>query len=150
MWVAIHLYKNILFYTMLIGAVTRLISAGMLAMMGKINLPVELVVLSLAIAFFGFVLVVKRQVFSIKLSEVVAYHVAADLSAMASMVALHFYAVDISLIETLITGSVLSVLVSAALLFLTFRRKRYITIRQRREEQGEAAPSKTVSVPAKQ
>ena len=118
--------------------------------MGKINLPVELVILSLAIAFFGFVLVVKRQVFSIKLSEVVAYHVAADLSAMASMVALHFYAVDISLIETLITGSVLSVLVSAALLFLTFRRKRYITIRQRREEQGEAAPSKTVSVPAKQ
>lgn len=76
MWVAIHLYKNILFYTMLIGAVTRLISAGMLAMMGKINLPVELVILSLAIAFFGFVLVVKRQVFSIKLSEVVAYHVA--------------------------------------------------------------------------
>ena len=94
------MYKNILFYTMLIGAVTRLISAGMLAMMGKINLPVELVILSL--------------------------------------------------IETLITGSVLSVLVSAALLFLTFRRKRYITIRQRREEQGEAAPSKTVSVPAKQ
>ena len=136
MWVAIHLYKNILFYTMLIGAVTRLISAGMLAMMGKINLPVELVILSLAIAFFGFVLVVKRQVFSIKLSEVVAYQ--------------HFYVVDISLIETLITGSVLSVLVSAALLFLTFRRKRYITIRQRREEQGEAAPSKTVSVPAKQ
>ena len=143
MWVAIHLYKNILFYTMLIGAVTRLISAGMLAMMGKMNLPV-------AIAFFGFVLVVKRQVFSIKLSEVVAYHVAADLAAIISMVVLHFYVVDISLIETLITGSVLSVLVSAALLFLTFRRKRYITIRQRREEQGEAAPSKTVSVPAKQ
>lgn len=95
-------------------------------------------------------LVVKRQVFSIKLSEVVAYHVAADLSAIISMVVLHFYVVDISLIETLITGSVLSVLVSAALLFLTFRRKRYITIRQRREEQGEAAPSKTVSVPAKQ
>ena len=136
MWVAIHLYKNILFYTMLIGAVTRLISAGMLAMMGKINLPVELVILSLAIAFFGFV--------------VVAYHVAADLAAIISMVVLHFYVVDISLIETLITGSVLSVLVSAALLFLTFRRKRYITIRQRREEQGEAAPSKTVSVPAKQ
>ena len=150
MWVAIHLYKNILFYTMLIGGVTRLISAGMLAMMGKINLPVELVILSLAIAFFGFVLVVKRQVFSIKLSEVVAYHVAADLAAIISMVVLHFYVVDISLIETLITGSVLSVLVSAALLFLTFRRKRYITIRQRREEQGEAAPSKTVSVPAKQ
>ena len=147
MWVAIHLYKNILFYTMLIGAVTRLVSAGMLAMMGKINLPVELVILSLAIAFFGFVLVVKRQVFSIKLSEVVAYHVAADLSAIISMVVLHFYVVDISLIETLITGSVLSVLVSAALLFLTFRK---ITIRQRREEQGEAAPSKTVSVPAKQ
>ena len=93
---------------------------------------------------------VKRQVFSIKLSEVVAYHVAADLAAIISMVVLHFYVVDISLIETLITGSVLSVLVSAALLFLTFRRKRYITIRQRREEQGEAAPSKTVSVPAKQ
>ena len=94
----------------------------MLAMMGKINLPVELVILSLAIAFFGFVLVIKRQVFSIKLSEVVAYHVAADLSAIISMVVLHFYVVDISLIETLITGSVLSVLVSAALLFLTFRR----------------------------
>ena len=144
------MYKNILFYTMLIGAVTRLVSAAMLAMMGKINLPVGLVILSIAVAFFGFILTGKKMVSSIKLSEVVAYHLAADLSAMVSMVALHFYAVDISLIETLITGSVLTVLFSVALLFLTFRKKRYITIRQKRAEQSELSSAKTVSVPAKQ
>ena len=33
---------------MLAGAVTRLVSAGMLAMMGRINLPAGLVLLSLA------------------------------------------------------------------------------------------------------
>lgn len=147
---AIDLYKKILFYTMLAGAVTRLVSAAMLAMMGKINLPVGLVILSIAVAFFGFILTGKKMVSSIKLSEVVAYHLAADLSAMVSMVALHFYAVDISLIETLITGSVLTVLFSVALLFLTFRKKRYITIRQKRAEQSELSSAKTVSVPAKQ
>lgn len=144
------MYKKILFYTMLAGAVTRLVSAAMLAMMGKINLPVGLVILSIAVAFFGFILTGKKMVSSIKLSEVVAYHLAADLSAMVSMVALHFYAVDISLIETLITGSVLTVLFSVALLFLTFRKKRYITIRQKRAEQSELSSAKTVSVPAKQ
>lgn len=147
---AIDLYKKILFYTMLAGAVTRLLSAAMLAMMGKINLPVGLVILSIAVAFFGFILTGKKMVSSIKLSEVVAYHLAADLSAMVSMVALHFYAVDISLIETLITGSVLTVLFSVALLFLTFRKKQYITIRQKRAEQSELSSAKTVSVPAKQ
>ena len=38
---------------MLAGAVTRLVSAGMLAMMGRINLPAGLVVLSVAVALLG-------------------------------------------------------------------------------------------------
>ena len=47
------MYTTILFYMMLAGAVTRLVSAGMLAMMGRINLPAGLVLLSLAVALLG-------------------------------------------------------------------------------------------------
>ena len=54
------MYTTILFYMMLAGAVTRLVSAGMLAMMGRINLPAGLVVLSVAVALLGLGLVAKR------------------------------------------------------------------------------------------
>lgn len=46
----------------------------------------------------------------------------ADVVSLVSIVVLHFYMVDISMIETLITGSVLSVLASVSVLFLAFRK----------------------------
>lgn len=52
--------------------------------------------------------------------------------------------VDISLIETLITGSVLSILASVIVLFLTFRKKRYVTIRQQKQLALEQRPALTV------
>lgn len=80
----------------------------------------------------------------IRLPELVTYHVAADLGAAISFIVLHFYMVDISLIETLITGSVLSILASVIVLFLTFRKKRYVTIRQQKQLALEQRPALTV------
>ena len=119
------MYTTILFYMMLAGAVTRLVSAGMLAMMGRINLPAGLVLLSLAVALLGLGLVAKRCLGNLRLREIVSYHLTADVVSLVSIVVLHFYMVDISMIETLITGSVLSVLASVSVLFLAFRKKRY-------------------------
>ena len=59
---------------MLAGAVTRLVSAGMLAMMGRINLPAGLVVLSVAVALLGLGLVAKRCLGNLRLREIVSYH----------------------------------------------------------------------------
>ena len=61
------MYTTILFYMMLAGAVTRLVSAGMLAMMGRINLPAGLVVLSVAVALLGLGLVAKRCLGNLRL-----------------------------------------------------------------------------------
>lgn len=127
------MYKKILFYMMLAGSATRLVSAALLAMMDKINLPVLLVALSLFIAILGIALVIKSFRKKISLPELFLYHFIADIGAVFSFIVLHFNMVDISLIETLITGSVLSVLASATVLYLTFRKKRYITIRQQKE-----------------
>lgn len=127
------MYKKILFYMMLAGSSTRLVSAALLSMMNRINLPVMLVALSLLIAGMGIALVIKSFRKKITLSELVAYHLTADSGAILSFIVLHFYMVDISLIETLITGSVLSVLASGIVLFLAFRKKRYITVRQKKE-----------------
>lgn len=135
MWVAITLYKKILFYLMLAGSMTRLTASALLAMLGKINLPVLLVVLSLLVAGLGIFTVVKAFWGKITLTNLVVYHLVAGAATALSFILLHFYMVDISLIETLITGSVLSLLLSATVLLLTFRKRRYVTVRQKKEKQ---------------
>lgn len=129
------MYKKILFYLMLAGSMTRLTASALLAMMGKINLPVLLVVLSLLVAGLGIFTVAKAFWGKITLTNLVVYHLVAGAATVLSFILLHFYMVDISLIETLITGSVLSLLFSATVLLLTFRKKRYITVRQKKEKQ---------------
>ena len=135
MWVAITLYKKILFYLMLAGSMTRLTASALLAMLGKINLPVLLVLLSLLVAGLGIFTVVKALWGKITLTNLVVYHLVAGAATVLSFILLHFYMVDISLIETLITGSVLSLLLSATVLLLTFRKRRYVTVRQKKEKQ---------------
>ena len=120
---------------MLAGSMTRLTASALLAMMGKINLPVLLVVLSLLVAGLGIFTVAKAFWGKITLTNLVVYHLVAGAATVLSFILLHFYMVDISLIETLITGSVLSLLFSATVLLLTFRKKRYITVRQKKEKQ---------------
>lgn len=144
------MYTTILFYMMLAGAVTRLVSAGMLAMMGRINLPAGLVILSVAVALLGLGLVAKRCLSNLRLREVVSYHLAADLVSVVSIIVLHFYMVDVSMIETLITGSVLSVLASVSVLFLTFRKKRYITVRRQQEGKRQMLAVKSGSAAVKE
>ena len=148
MWVAIPLYKNLLLYAMLAGASIRVLSAAVLAAMGQLNLPSSLVILSLIIAFLGFVLGIKRVVSGVRLVELVLYQAVADIGAVVSMIALHFYMVDIPLVETLVTGSVLSILASIVLLALALRTRRYITIHQQKEQNEQQVPAKAVSVPA--
>ena len=75
------------------------------------------------------------------------------LDALGSRVAgtgRHFYMVDISMIETLITGSVLSVLASVSVLFLAFRKKRYITVRRQQEDKRQMLAAKSGSVAVKE
>lgn len=129
------MYKKILFYLMLAGSMTRLTASALLAMLGKINLPVLLVVLSLLVAGLGVFTVVKAFWGKITLTNLVVYHLVAGAATVLSFILLHFYMVDISLIETLITGSVLSLLLSATVLLLTFRKRRYVTVRQKKEKQ---------------
>lgn len=129
------MYKKILFYLMLAGSMTRLTASALLAMLGKINLPVLLVVLSLLVAGLGIFTVVKAFWGKITLTNLVVYHLVAGAATALSFILLHFYMVDISLIETLITGSVLSLLLSATVLLLTFRKRRYVTVRQKKEKQ---------------
>ena len=129
------MYKKILFYLMLAGSMTRLTASALLAMLGKINLPVLLVLLSLLVAGLGIFTVVKAFWGKITLTNLVVYHLVAGAATVLSFILLHFYMVDISLIETLITGSVLSLLLSATVLLLTFRKRRYVTVRQKKEKQ---------------
>ena len=144
------MYTTILFYMMLAGAVTRLVSAGMLAMMGRINLSAGLVVLSVAVALLGLGLVAKRCLGNLRLREIVSYHLTADVVSLVSIVVLHFYMVDVSMIETLITGSVLSVLASVSVLFLAFRKKRYITVRRQQEDKRQMLAAKSGSAAVKE
>ena len=136
------MYKKILFYMMLAGCVTRVTAFVVLSLLGRVHLPLFVVVLSLLIAVYGIVLVVKQFVSKLTLGQLVSYQLAADVGAVISFVAMRLSLVDVSLIETLITGSVLSVLLSVTVLYMTFRRKRYITIQKRREENRQKAASK--------
>ncbi|WP_296629049.1 hypothetical protein [uncultured Negativibacillus sp.] len=136
------MYKKILFYMMLAGCVTRVTAFVVLSLLGRVHLPLFVVVLSLLIAVYGIVLVVKQFVSKLTLGQLVSYQLAADVGAVISFVAMRLSLVDVSLIETLITGSVLSVLLSVTVLYMTFRRKRYITIQKRREENRQKSASK--------
>lgn len=136
------MYKKILFYMMLAGCVTRVTAFVVLSLLGRVHLPLFVVVLSLLIAVYGIVLVVKQFVSKLTLGQLMSYQLAADVGAVISFVAMRLSLVDVSLIETLITGSVLSVLLSVTVLYMTFRRKRYITIQKRREENRQKSASK--------
>ena len=136
------MYKKILFYMMLAGCVTRVTAFVVLSLLGRVHLPLFVVVLSLLIAVYGIVLVVKQFVSKLTLGQLVSYQLAADVGAVISFVAMRLSLVDVSLIETLITGSVLSVLLSVTVLYMTFRRKRYITIQKRREENRQKSACK--------
>ena len=136
------MYKKILFYMMLAGCVTRVTAFVVLSLLGRVHLPLFVVVLSLLIAVYGIGLVVKQFVSKLTLGQLVSYQLAADVGAVISFVAMRLSLVDVSLIETLITGSVLSVLLSVTVLYTTFRRKRYITIQKRREENRQKSASK--------
>ncbi len=136
------MYKKILFYMMLAGCVTRVTAFVVLSLLGRVHLPLFVVVLSLLIAVYGIGLVVKQFVSKLTLGQLVSYQLAADVGAVISFVAMRLSLVDVSLIETLITGSVLSVLLSVTVLYMTFRRKRYITIQKRREENRQKSASK--------
>ena len=136
------MYKKILFYMMLAGCVTRVTAFVVLSLLGRVHLPLFVVVLSLLIAVYGIGLVVKQFVSKLTLWQLVSYQLAADVGAVISFVAMRLSLVDVSLIETLITGSVLSVLLSVTVLYMTFRRKRYITIQKRREENRQKSASK--------
>ncbi len=127
---------------MLAGCVTRVTAFVVLSLLGRVHLPLFVVVLSLLIAVYGIVLVVKQFVSKLTLGQLVSYQLAADVGAVISFVAMRLSLVDVSLIETLITGSVLSVLLSVTVLYMTFRRKRYITIQKRREENRQKSASK--------
>ena len=136
------MYKKILFYMMLAGCVTRVTAFVVLSLLGRVHLPLFVVVLSLLIAVYGIGLVVKQFVSKLTLGQLVSYQLAADVGAVISFVAMRLSLVDVSLIEMLITGSVLSVLLSVTVLYMTFRRKRYITIQKRREENRQKSASK--------
>ncbi|WP_418434584.1 hypothetical protein, partial [Anaerotignum lactatifermentans] len=84
------------------------------------------------------------------LREIVSYHLTADVVSLVSIVVLHFYMVDVSMIETLITGSVLSVLASVSVLFLAFRKKRYITVRRQQEDKRQMLAAKSGSAAVKE
>lgn len=127
---------------MLAGCVTRVTAFVVLSLLGRVHLPLFVVVLSLLIAVYGIGLVVKQFVSKLTLGQLVSYQLAADVGAVISFVAMRLSLVDVSLIETLITGSVLSVLLSVTVLYMTFRRKRYITIQKRREENRQKSASK--------
>lgn len=127
---------------MLAGCVTRVTAFVVLFLLGRVHLPLFVVVLSLLIAVYGIGLVVKQFVSKLTLGQLVSYQLAADVGAVISFVAMRLSLVDVSLIETLITGSVLSVLLSVTVLYMTFRRKRYITIQKRREENRQKSASK--------
>ena len=127
---------------MLAGCVTRVTAFVVLSLLGRVHLPLFVVVLSLLITVYGIVLVVKQFVSKLTLGQLVSYQLAADVGAVISFVAMRLSLVDVSLIETLITGSVLSVLLSVTVLYMTFRRKRYITIQKRREENRQKSASK--------
>ena len=118
--------------------------------MGRINLPAGLVVLSVAVALLGLGLVAKRCLGNLRLREIVSYHLTADVVSLVSIVVLHFYMVDVSMIETLITGSVLSVLASVSVLFLAFRKKRYITVRRQQEDKRQMLAAKSGSAAVKE
>lgn len=129
------MYKNILFYLMLMDTVSRATAITLLAVMNKINLPVSVVLLSAFVALLGVVLIIKQIVKGTRLRDLAVYHISGSVTILISFVILHFFPSDISMVETLITGSVLSIILSVTFLVLAFRKRRYVTIQRRLEEE---------------
>lgn len=122
------MYKEILFYLMLIGSVSRTTAIVMLTKFDKLNLPTSIVISSSIMAFLGIFFVLKRMIKDVKIWELGIYHILVDVSVIINFIILRFFPMDISMIETVVTGSVLSFIVSVTALFLTFSRKKYKTI----------------------
>ena len=141
------MYKQILFYMALAGAVCRITALVLLTALHQIHLPWLVLTLSVLVAVLGVAVVVKRLVREVSIWQLAGYHILADVVTILNFILLSFSPIDVSMIETAITGSVLSVLASVTVLVLAFRRKRYITVRQRRllalETRRESEPGES-------
>lgn len=129
------MYKKILFFLMLADCACRGSSIIVLSLLGELHLPVFLIVISALVALLGIGLIVKFVRHGLRLSQLALFHLCGIGATVFSLVALWFWPTDVSIIETLITGSMLTVLLNGTFLALAYHKKHYITIKQREQKQ---------------
>ena len=123
-------YKKILFYLMLADCACRGCAIVLLALLGEIHIPLFLVILSIAVTLLGIGLIVKYVRQGLRLNQLALFHLSAIICTLISLGALWFWPTDVSIFETLITGSLSTVILNGTLLALAYYKKHYITISQ--------------------
>jgi len=128
------LYKKILLFLMLVDCACRGCAIIVLPMLGELHLPVFLIALSALITVLGIGLIVKFVRSGLRLAHLALFHLCSIGSAAASLVSLWFWPINVPIIETLITGSLLTILVNGTFLALAYHKKHYLTVQQRTQQ----------------
>ena len=126
---------------MLLSTAIRGSAIALLTLIGENHLPVSVTLISLTVVILGVLLTVKRVLKGIRLWELAVFHGAEMASIILSIIVLRFFPQDISSLETLITGTVLTILLDGTFLFLAYRKKRYISIERSALAEGTKTPS---------
>ncbi|MGI6402995.1 MAG: hypothetical protein ACOX0K_02000 [Oscillospiraceae bacterium] len=123
--------KSVLYYLLLITTSLRLVDVIYLLTATNSCLPGIVFAVTSAMILYGIVLVVKRFVGSVRLSQLMAFYLVQIFAILFNLI---FVAVTlpvkVTLAETLVVGTFLDILINCVVVYLCMkqRRSRFITV----------------------
>ena len=123
--------KSVLYYLLLATTALRLADVVYLLSNTSSHLPGVVFAVTSAMVLYGIVLLVKRFISSVRLSQLMAFFLI-QIFAFAFNIAYVAFAVplEITLLETVVVGTFLDILIDIVVVYLCFkhRRSRFVTV----------------------
>jgi len=125
------LLKSVLYYLLLISTSLRLVDVIYLLVATDSCLPGIVFIVTSAMILYGIVLVVKRFVSSVRLSQLMAYYIIQIFTTLFNLIYVAVtLPVKVTLAETFTVGTFLDILINCVVVYLCIkhRRSRFITV----------------------
>ncbi|MEG2039399.1 MAG: hypothetical protein RRZ73_06700 [Oscillospiraceae bacterium] len=120
------MYKKLLYVTMALNTLLIMGSVLILIMMGKLILPLSIMVLSITLGFFGIVLIVRSIVLKgSRLYQLILYHLLQIAVTCINLLLILNFPMAISIFDVFIIGTLVHVFISAFLVYLSLKNHRY-------------------------
>ncbi|MEG1779137.1 MAG: hypothetical protein RR263_03475 [Oscillospiraceae bacterium] len=120
------MYKKLLYGTMALNTVLIISSILILIIMGKLILPLSIIVLASILGFFGVVLIIRSIVLQgSRMYQLIFYHLFQIAVTCINLLIILNFPMEISIFDVFVIGTLVHVFISAFLVYLSLKNHRY-------------------------